>query len=100
MFLQLTLAAGKKATSSFKMAKKSQFQLQILNLYAQFVRLSRDRPGLLEKCRDEFRKGSQLSRKDDSLLIDYKLRRARNQLEMLKAKNTKTVKVMTIEKNV
>ena len=30
-------------------AKKSPFQLQILKLYADFVRLAKNRPGLLEK---------------------------------------------------
>ena len=79
-----------------KLTKKSSFQLKILSLYAQFVRLSRERPGLLEKVRIEFKAGSQLSPKSDSLLIDYKLRRAKNQLDMLKANNVKQVKVFSL----
>ena len=80
-----------------KLAKKSPFQLRILSLYAQFVRLAKDRPGLLDKVRQEFRQASKLSIKNDSLLIDYKLRRARNQLDMLKANNVTAVKVFSIE---
>jgi len=88
------------STAVRKLAKKSTFQLKILGLYAQFVRLARDRPGLLDKVRDEFRVGSKLSTKEDSLLIDYKLRRARNQLDMLKANNVKQVKVFhLVDKN-
>lgn len=88
------------STAVRKLAKKSTFQLKILGLYAQFVRLARDRPGLLDKVRDEFRAGSKLSTKEDSLLIDYKLRRARNQLDMLKANNVKQVKVFhLVDKN-
>lgn len=79
-----------------KLAKKSQFQLRILGLYAQFVRLSRNRPGLLDKVREEFRANATLSPKEDSLLIDYKLRRARNQLDMLKLNNVKTVKTFKL----
>ena len=79
-----------------KLAKRSPFQLNVLKLYAQFVRLSKDRPGLLDKVRDEFRAASHLSPKQDSLLIDFKLRRAKNQLEMLKL-NVKAVKVLRID---
>ncbi len=78
-----------------KLIKYSAFQLNVLKIYAQFIRLSKDRPGLLNKVRDEFRSASQLSHKQDSLLIDYKLRRAKNQLEMLKL-NVKSVKVLNL----
>ena len=77
--------------------KRSPFQLKILGLYAQFVRLAKQRPGLLDKVRHEFREASRLNVKTDSLLIDYKLRRARNQLDMLKANNVKSIKVIRIE---
>ena len=100
MYLFFAVAASRAVSEGAKkIAKKSQFQLKVLSLYAQFVRLSKDRPGLLEKCRDEFRKGAQLSSKSDALLIDYKLRRAKNQLDMLKAKNARSVKIFTVNKN-
>jgi hypothetical protein len=79
-----------------KLIKYSGIQRTILALYAQFVRLSRERPGLLDKVRQEFREGAKLNSRNDSLLIDYKLRRAKNQLAMLKAQNVKSVKVIRI----
>ena len=75
----------------------SPFQLRILGLYAQFVRLAKHRPGLLDKVRHEFRAQSSLNPRTDSLLIDYKLRRARNQLDMLKANNVTSIKVVRLE---
>jgi hypothetical protein len=80
-----------------KLAKHSPFQLKVLALYAQFIRLTNAKPGLLDKVRHEFRQASKLSPRDDSLLIDYKLRRARNQLDMLKASNVKSVKTISIK---
>lgn len=85
--------------SAVKIAKKSAFQLKILNLYAQFIRLSKTRPGLLEKVRTEFREASKLDRKEDSLLIDYKVRRARNQLEMFKTSRVSAVKTFNLNKS-
>ena len=80
-----------------KLTKKSQFQLQILNLYAQFVRLSRSQPGLLEKARAEFKEAAQLNPRQDSLLIDYKVRRAKHQLTMLKTSQVKQIKIFSID---
>lgn len=82
-----------------RITKKSQFHLQILSLYAQFIRLSKTRPGLLEKVRKDFREASTLHPKNDSLLIDYKLRRAKNQLDMLKSSQVKQIKVTTSSSN-
>jgi hypothetical protein len=80
-----------------KIIKYSQFQLKVLNLYAQFVRISKDKPGLLNKVRTEFRQSSKLNIKNDSLLIDYKLRRATNQLDMLKTSRVSAVKTLKLE---
>jgi hypothetical protein len=77
--------------------KKSPFQLKILGLYAQFVRLSKNQPGLLNRIRAEFRQAAALNPKTDSLLIDYKIRRANNQLEMLKTSNVKAVKTVDLK---
>ena len=81
------------------MPKRSAFQLKVLGIYAQFVRLSKDQPGLLEKARNEFRASSKLTQKNDALQIDYRMRRAKNQLEMLKTSNVKGVKVFSMTKN-
>lgn len=78
-----------------KLLKKSPFQLQILKLYTEFVRLSKNQPGLLDKIRTEFRQAAKLNPREDSLLIDYKYRRAKNQLEMLKTSRVKFVHTIT-----
>lgn len=80
-----------------KILKKSPFQLQILKLYAEFVRLSKNQPGLLEKIRTEFRQAAKLNTREDSLLIDYRYRRAKNQLEMLKTSRVKFVHTITLK---
>lgn len=87
------------SSTARKLVKYSQFQLKVLDLYAQFIRLSKNKPGLLDKVREEFRAGSKLSIKDDSLLIDYKLRRARNQLDMLKTSRVNQILTVKLEEN-
>ncbi len=79
-----------------KAKPRSALQLKVLGMYAQFVRLSKNQPGLLEKARNEFRAASDLTPKHDSLAIDAKLRRARNQLEMLQKSRVKAVKVFSV----
>jgi hypothetical protein len=74
------------------LTKKTPFQLKVLDLYKDFVKVSRTTPGLLDRVRDEFREASTLNIKNDSLAIDYKIRRAKNQLEMLKTSNVKSIK--------
>jgi len=80
-----------------KLIKYSPFQRKTLSLYAEFVRLAKNKPGLLERARSEFRAASKLNTKTDSLQIDFKLRRARNQLDMLKTSNVKAVKLFRLE---
>jgi hypothetical protein len=106
----------RKSASAVLTKSRSPFQLKILALYADFIRLSRTTPGrkkidikpfynsekistffcnlkgLLEKVRTGFRSNAHLSVKNDSLTIDYKLRRARNQLDMLKTSRTTSIK--------
>ena len=79
------------SSASVKIVKKSVFQRNILNLYAQFIRLSKTKPGLLEKVRSEFKEGSKLP-KEEILIIESRLRRAKNQLNMLKTSNVTFIK--------
>ena len=90
-FFQMSTRLVKKLTKP-----RSALQLKVLGMYAQFVRLSKDQPGLLEKARHEFRAASDLTPKNDSLLIDAKLRRAKNQLAMLQTSHVKAVKVFSV----
>lgn len=82
-------------SSTIKIAKKSAFQRSVLNLYAQFVRLSKIKPGLLDKVRIEFKKNAKLP-KEDTIYLESKLRRARYQLDMLKTSNVTFVKHVEI----
>jgi hypothetical protein len=72
-------------------AKKSIFQRNILNLYAQFIRLSKTKPGLLPKVRSEFKQAAALP-KDNILYLESKIRRANHQLDMLKKSNVTFIK--------
>lgn len=92
------MSARKAASSLKKLTKRSPFQLKVMGMYAQYVRLSKNQPGLLEKARNEFRAASHLTFKEDSLLIDSKMRRAKNQLEMLKTSRVNSVKVFSIKR--
>ena len=64
------------------MARHSKLQLQILQLYKQFLRASENKPGVRAQVQYEFRKGAQMSRMD-VLKIEYTMRRAERQLKML-----------------
>ena len=91
------LSAITQIASKLTPIKKSALQLKVLGLYAEFIRLARHTPGLRQQVRDEFRAHQHLSVRTDSLLIDYKLRRARNQLSMLKASRVHSVKTVYLE---
>jgi hypothetical protein len=72
---------------------KSPLQKQILNLYAQFIRISKQHPAILPKVRKEFRDEQALP-KDDLLFVESKLRRAKYQLNMLKTSRVLNFKVV------
>jgi succinate dehydrogenase assembly factor 1 len=79
------------------MPKHSQIQLQILSLYKQFLKLSKDKPGLREVIRSEFRKNAKLSR-TDTLRIEYQYRLGKKQLDTLKNSEVDSVGVFESEK--
>ena len=88
-----------KQQKALGVVKYSKFQLSILTLYREFVRLATRTPGLLDKVRHEFRSARELSVRTDSLAIDYKLRRARNQLDMLKSSRVQAVATVQVISN-
>lgn len=79
------------------MPKHSQIQLQILSLYKQFLKLSKDKPGLREVIRSEFRKNANLPRRD-TLRIEYQYRLGKKQLDHLKNSEVDSVGVFEREK--
>ncbi|KAK3764002.1 hypothetical protein RRG08_004366 [Elysia crispata] len=65
------------------MARHSKIQKQVLSLYKQFLRVTKDQPSFKEYIRSEFRKNAAMPR-TDTIKIEYLLRRGWRQLEMLK----------------
>ena len=67
-----------------KMPRHSKIQLQVLSLYRQFLRTTKDQPGFQEYIKSEFRKYGALPR-TDSIKLEYLLRRGWRQLDMLRS---------------
>lgn len=80
--------------TSVVMPKHSQIQLQILSLYKQFLKLSKDKPGLKEVIRSEFRKNAAIPKSD----IEYQFRLGKKQFENLKNSEVDSVGVFECEK--
>ncbi|XP_038642176.1 succinate dehydrogenase assembly factor 1, mitochondrial [Scyliorhinus canicula] len=76
------------------MVRHSKLQKQVLNLYKQFLRAAKAKPGFLPLIRDEFRKNSQIPR-TDVMLIEYLLRRGQRQLDLVRKSNTKQLSAFT-----
>ncbi|KAK3093981.1 hypothetical protein FSP39_022465 [Pinctada imbricata] len=74
------------------MSRRSKIQIQVLKLYKDFLRVSKDKPGVKDYIRSEFRKNAQIARKD-TLHIEHLLRRGERQLELLKTKEVQGVGV-------
>ncbi|XP_067830919.1 succinate dehydrogenase assembly factor 1, mitochondrial [Heptranchias perlo] len=70
------------------MVRHSKLQKQVLNLYKQFLRAAKEKPGFLPLIQNEFRKHSQIPR-TDVMHIEYLLRRGQRQLDLLRNSNTK-----------
>lgn len=83
--------------TSVVMPKHSQIQLQILSLYKQFLKLSKDKPGLKEVIRSEFRKNAAIP-KSDILRVEYQFRLGKKQFENLKNSEVDSVGVFEREK--
>lgn len=65
------------------MARHSKIQKQVLSLYKQFLRVTKDQPSFQDYIRKEFRKNASMPR-TESIKIEYLLRRGWRQLDMLK----------------
>ncbi|XP_066495098.1 succinate dehydrogenase assembly factor 1, mitochondrial [Tiliqua scincoides] len=70
------------------MVRHSKLQKQVLALYRNFLRASKDKPGFLPRIRAEFRKNAQIPR-TDVMYIEYLVRRGQRQLEQLQNAHTK-----------
>ena len=74
------------------MPRHSKIQLQVLSLYKQFLRTARDKPGMQEYVRNEFKSNMTIPR-TDTMRIEYVLRRATRQLEQMRNSNVIAVNI-------
>ncbi|XP_067170569.1 succinate dehydrogenase assembly factor 1, mitochondrial [Apteryx mantelli] len=70
------------------MATGNRLPKQVLSLYRQLLRASKDKPGFAGCIREEFRRNAGIPPRD-ALRIEFLLRRGRRQLEQLRAATTK-----------
>ena len=78
------------------MVRHSKLQLQVLNLYKQFMRVTENRPGMKEHVRQEFKKYAVL-KKTDVMRIEHVYRRAERQLQQLKKPEVRGIGVFEKE---
>lgn len=78
------------------MPRHSKLQLQVLSLYRQFLREAKDKPGLRSYVQEQFKKGAQMQ-KTDIIQIEYAMRKAQKQLDMLKTTSVSGVGVFEKE---
>ncbi|CAF0757650.1 unnamed protein product [Rotaria sp. Silwood1] len=64
--------------------RRSKLALDVLRLYAEYMRLSRQVQGLRDIARTEFKQYKDLKPKDNLIYIEYLIRRAKSQLTTLK----------------
>lgn len=66
------------------MPRHSKIQLQVLSLYKEFLRVTKNQSGFQEYVKKEFRKNASIPR-TDFVQVEYLLHRGRRQLSMLKS---------------
>ena len=79
------------------MLQHSKVQKQILDLYRQFMRASKDRPGIKEHIRREFRRQAFRIPKTDVMRIEHMLRRGKRQLDALEKVTVRNITVFERE---
>lgn len=73
-------------------ARYSKLQKEVFKLYKDFLKVSKDKPGIREIVRTEFRKNAKIP-KTDVLRIENLMRRSFRQLDQVKQPNVTGVKV-------
>lgn len=75
-------------------ARHSKVQLHVLKLYKEFLREAKNRPGIAEHIKQEFRKNAVIPR-TDSMRIEHIMEKAFRQLELLKKSTVKGMGVFS-----
>ena len=68
----------------------SKIQVQVLKLYRQLMRAAKNKPGVAEHVRSEFKKNAIIPR-SDTLRIEYLMRRGHRQLEVIKKSTVQSI---------
>lgn len=68
------------------MPRYSKLQLQVLSLYKDFLKLSKEKPGIKNHIKREFKKNISIP-KSDIHNIEYLLRRGRKQFNLLSSED-------------
>ena len=71
--------------------RRSKLAQDVLRLYAEYMRLSRQVQGLRDVARIEFKQNKQLKPKDNLIYIEYLIRRGKSQLTTLKGQGVKSI---------
>lgn len=74
---------------------RSKLGQDVLRLYAEYMRLSRQVQGLRDIARIEFKQNKHLKPKDNLLYIEYLIRRGKTQLTTLKGQGVKSISLST-----
>jgi hypothetical protein len=70
---------------------RSKLVRDVLRLYADYMRLSRQVQGLREIARLEFKQNKNIKTKDNLIYIEYLIRRGKSQLTTLKGQGVKSI---------
>jgi len=74
-------------------AGRSKFVRDVLRLYADYMRLSRQVQGLRDIARLEFKQNKNLKVKDNLLYIEYLIRRGQHQLTTLRGQGVQSISI-------
>jgi hypothetical protein len=76
-------------------AGRSKLVQDVLRLYAEYMRLSRQVQGLRDIARLEFKQNKHIKPKDNLIYIEYLLRRGKSQLTTLKGQGVTSISLST-----
>lgn len=74
-------------------AGRSKFGRDVLRLYAEYMRLSRQVQGLRDIVRLEFKQNKHLKPQDNLIYIEYLIRRGKSQLKTLQGQGITSISI-------
>ncbi|CAM4908399.1 unnamed protein product [Rotaria socialis] len=75
--------------------RRTKLALDVLRLYAQYMRVSRQVQGLRDIARVEFKQNKNLKPKDNLIYIEYLIRRAKSQLKTLQGQGVQSIQIFS-----